>query len=247
MAKGGVPYWLTSYITMGDVDRVESSVASVERKTSAEVVPMVVSRSTSREVGERLSFWMAWAIGIMFVLLFVGAFDSAMERLAHDIAEALGMWVNSQTLAEIKWLMIVFLVLVAGGIAWLLARALADIGVVQRIVFGSKNCVRAVEKRAETEFLAAEMRQTQQRTGVLIYVSMLERRAVVLADQAVVAKLPKDTWSTLLSDLLASIAAGKMGDGYVRAIEVMGETLAPVFPPQAGDRNELSDRLRILD
>jgi putative membrane protein len=85
--------------------------------------------------------------------------------------------------------------------------------------------------------------KTRGRTGVLIYLSMAEHRAEIVADQAIAEQVPADVWAEALAALIAEVKAGRTGAGLTKAVEMVGEVLAPILPPIPRDENELPDRL----
>lgn len=102
-------------------------------------------------------------------------------------------------------------------------------------------------RRAVEQFLAQNMHTTEGRTGVLIFVSVAERYAEVLADQTINAKVPSGTWQGIVDHLTADLSQGRAADGFVHAIEMAGGHLAQHFPPGLNDPNELPDHLIVLD
>jgi putative membrane protein len=101
-------------------------------------------------------------------------------------------------------------------------------------------------RRAVEQFLAQNLHTTVGRTGVLIFVSVAERFAEVLADAAIHAKVPETAWQTIVSDLTDHIGKGQAGDGFVRAIAAVGEHLARHFPPDTHAPHALSNHLIVL-
>lgn len=104
-----------------------------------------------------------------------------------------------------------------------------------------------VERRAKEQFLAQNLHTTAGRTGALIFVSVAERHAIVLADKAIDQKVADGTWQTIVDRLTSEIAIGRAADGFIHAIETTGALLAEHFPPGAIDSNELPDHLIVLD
>lgn len=102
-------------------------------------------------------------------------------------------------------------------------------------------------RRAVEQFLVQNLHTTSGRTGVLIFVSVAERYAEVLADIGIDAKVPRGTWKAIVDDLTAQIAAGRAADGFVSAVSAAGAQLAQHFPPGAADPNELPNHLIVLD
>jgi putative membrane protein len=104
-----------------------------------------------------------------------------------------------------------------------------------------------VHRRAVEQFLVQNLHSTAGRTGVLIYVSVAERYAEIIADTGIDAKVPRGTWQAIVDDLTSNIADGKAGDGFVHAVERSGDLLASHFPPGTRDPNELPNHLIIIE
>lgn len=101
-------------------------------------------------------------------------------------------------------------------------------------------------RRAVEQFLAQNLHTTSGRTGVLLFVSVAERYAEIIADKGIDANVPVGTWKKIIDDLTAAIGEGRSADGLVAAIAAIGAHLAQHFPPDARDPNELPDHLIIL-
>ena len=102
-------------------------------------------------------------------------------------------------------------------------------------------------RRATEQFLAQSLHTTAGRTGVLIFVSVAERHAEVLADHGIHARVPEGTWQIIVDNLTNEIGAGRPADGFVQAIEASGDHLSKHFPPGSRDPNELPNHLIVLD
>ena len=88
-------------------------------------------------------------------------------------------------------------------------------------------------RRALEQFLAQNLHTTVGRTGVLIFVSVAERYAEVLADAAIHERVPQAVWRSIVDDLTDALGKGDAAEGFVRAIGAVGEQLARHFPPDA--------------
>ena len=102
-------------------------------------------------------------------------------------------------------------------------------------------------RRAVEQFIAQDLHTTVGRTGVMIFVSVAERYAEILADTGIEAKVEKGTWQTIVDGLAREIGAGRASDGFVYAITEVGTHLARHFPPGTRDPNELPDHLIVLN
>ena len=89
------------------------------------------------------------------------------------------------------------------------------------------------------------MHRTRDRNGVMIYVSVAERRAAVIGDQGIHAKLPKGFWNETLGVILEQFKADRYCAGLCMGVERLGEQLVAHFPRASDDRNELSDEVSI--
>jgi putative membrane protein len=92
-------------------------------------------------------------------------------------------------------------------------------------------------------FKAGAERRTIGRTGVLIYLSTGERRAEIVADEAITAVTAPDVWGEAMTALLVEVRAGRAAAGIVAAVGQIGEVLATHFPKTAADTNEIPDKL----
>jgi putative membrane protein len=102
---------------------------------------------------------------------------------------------------------------------------------------------RRVRRRAIAIFQAAAAGRTTGRTGILIYLSLAERRAEIIADEAILKITDEHTWGEAMTDLLTNVREGRVGDGIAAAVERVGVVLAEHFPRSAVDRNEIPDQL----
>src|SRR5262249_21049067 len=75
------------------------------------------------------------------------------------------------------------------------------------------------------QFLAQGIHLTEHRTGVLIFASVAERYAEIVADSGINAKVQPDVWSKAVAAMISAIKDGRPGDGFVAAVELCGEQL----------------------
>ena len=101
-----------------------------------------------------------------------------------------------------------------------------------------------VQRAAEHAFHQLGLVETRDRTGILIYVSLLERRVVVLADRGIHARVADGTWDGVVERIVDGIRRGEADDGLVAGIRLCGEILERHVPRRADDANELPDRPR---
>jgi putative membrane protein len=100
-----------------------------------------------------------------------------------------------------------------------------------------------VRARAVMLFRVGVDARTSGRTGILIYLSEAERRAEIVADEGISAKVSPEIWGEAMAALLSELSAGRAGAGLIAAVERVGAVLAEHCPRAADDVNELPDRL----
>jgi putative membrane protein len=104
----------------------------------------------------------------------------------------------------------------------------------------------AAERGARLTFLGEGVARTRERTGILIYLSLLEHQVVVLADEGIAARVDESVWQVVVGRILGGIREGAAERGLAEGVALCGDTLAAHFPPGADNPNELPDPLRRL-
>jgi len=102
---------------------------------------------------------------------------------------------------------------------------------------------RRVRRRAVALFRAAAESRTTGRTGILIYLSVAERRAEIVADDAILKVTTPETWGEAMTALILELREGRAAEGLVKAIGMVGAVLSEHFPRAADDVNEIPDKL----
>jgi putative membrane protein len=214
-----IPVWLKRYLNNAGLEQIRKTILDVEKTTSGEIVPMIVQRSS--------------VIGHVPVILFCvfSLFFFLFGLEAHQ-ARLFG------TVSRL-WL------IVDAGVFAVLSSFLSRCTFIQRQLTPQQDLGAQVAMRAEVEFYEAGLDKTAGATGILIFLSMMERHVVVLADKAIASRLPQSTWNDLVQLLLEGARCRDLGTGFSKAIRRCGELLSPHFPIQPGDTNELSDNLII--
>ena len=214
-----------------DHDRVSAAVSAAEAHSAGEIVTIVTDRSDG--------YWdvaLAWAAliaatAILALSLTPAFYLGLIDRLT-------GAWANEWTPGEIF--------AVALGVATLMFLGMLLIQLWQPLKFlliPPPVKARRVLARAITCFKVGAERRTHGRTGILIYLSMREHRAEIVADAAITSKVSPEVWGEAMAAMLPEIKAGRIADGMIAAIERVGAVLAEHFPRDENDTNELPDRL----
>jgi putative membrane protein len=106
---------------------------------------------------------------------------------------------------------------------------------------------RAEAHRAAMEqFMIRGMARKQNRAGVLIFVSLAEHYARIVADDGIASKVRQSVWQDAIDALLDRAGNGEMAEGFVIAVEKCGKVLAEHFPPETDVKDELPDRIYLI-
>jgi putative membrane protein len=224
---------MASLTPMTDADRarVSAAVAEAESSSAGEIVTILADRSDG--YGDVALAWSA-AVGLAALLALVLAPDfylGVYERLT-------GGWVHEWTPRLVFGVAALVVSLKFAGM-WLLMlwqpmRLFLTPGAVRHA---------RVRARAITCFKVGAERRTHGRTGILIYLSMAEHRAEIVADEAIAAKVSAEVWGDAMAAMLAELKQDRLADGLIAAVTQVGAVLAQHFPRAADDQNELPDRL----
>jgi len=196
-----------------DLRAIHAALVAAERRTVGEILPVVLERSDPYPEAHWLATLTTPLIG----------------------AVGLALWLPREEPA-----LLLSCLLGLGALGYAGARFLPD---VQRFFLRESRARKVVEEQAFQEFHRYELHRTQARTGVLLFVSLLERRAVVLADSGIDARVEPEQWTRTIELVLDGIRRGSLRAGLESGIHSAGEVLARHFPVEAGDRNELPDRV----
>jgi putative membrane protein len=222
---------VTVRLSEADHVLVSAAVAKAERESDGEVVTIVAQRSDAyHDVG------LHYAVLAMLLVPTLGAL------LPQDwIDWALGLVFGWNATLSFRLLMVLLFVKLA--VVFLIVRyALAWMKLRMALTPASTK-TRRVRRRAVELFRAGTEKRTKGRTGVLLYLSLLEHRAEIVADEAIHSRVAPDVWGDAMAVLVEHVKAGRVGEGMAAAVEKIGTVLAECLPPTLDNPNELPDRL----
>jgi TPM domain len=101
-------------------------------------------------------------------------------------------------------------------------------------------------QRAREVFARLGVWDTEENTGVLIYVQLVDRRIEIIADRGVAARVPQHDWDAICRTMERAFKAGDYPQGALDAIAAVTEILAREFPARGAQANELPDKPAVL-
>ncbi len=209
---------------------VESAVSAAESKTSCEIVPVVATASGRYDRSEDLvGLWFAMVGAVVAFLTFPGRNDQ-------------GTWGEIPLLGQVGLLVLVML------ICFIVGAVLADRFRNLRLLFTPRShMLQEVNLRARELFFDRRVHHTAGASGVLIFVSLYERTAVVLGDRSVVETLGEKFPEELCQRLTSNLRTQDVASAICDTIQHAATSLQTALPRTASDVNELPDTLVLLD
>jgi putative membrane protein len=210
---------------------VGEAVTAAEAQTSGEIVTVLADASDGYT-----DVALLWAAGAAFTAM--SAFAAIPEPFLDTWDRIIGGWGHHWTTGDLAS-MVIGLGLVA-FLAMLLIQQWQPLK--YALIPGPTKTIR-VHNQAVRQFKVGAERRTTGRTGVMIYLSMREHRAEIVADESIASKVPAEVWGEAMGDMLSEIRKGAIAEGLALGIRDVGFLLAQHFPRGSEDQNELPDRL----
>lgn len=210
--------------SQAELAAVAEAARQAEERTSGEIVPYVVGASDGYED----ACWLGGLIGALAAALGSG--------LVHWLG---GFWGG----AGLAW---TTLPVAAGAALGYAATRTSE--VVRRLLVADEVLDRRVRRRALQAFVEEEVFRTRDRTGILLFVSLFERRVAVLGDAGINRSVEPGAWDEIVAGLVAGIRSGRPGAALIAAIHACGELLQRHgVTLRADDTDELANRLRLRE
>lgn len=207
--------------TDDDRRKIHAAVQAAERRTTGEIVPMVVPSSARYSEARSLAGLAASLLALTALLTLDQGWGAYGWQEHHP-----------------GWIMLGVL------LAYALGHGTGSLPFCVRLFVSRERMAFKVRRRAELAFYEHGLHKTREGTGILIMASLMERRVQVLADKAINERVPPGTWDNLVQEMLQGINDGRPTEAFCRAIERCGDLLAQHFPVRPDDNpDELADDL----
>ena len=219
------------HMTADDHALVSEAVRAAEMQCDGEIVTIVTD--VSDHYADTPHKWAA--IGAFLATSALLVFPAFFEGVINGFTDG---W-NQHVEAEDYVFIVLIVAVVSYGLFWalMLPRKI-------RLAFTAKGVkARRVRDKAIACFRIGAEARTVGHTGILIYVSLHEHRAEIVADKAIAERVAPEEWGDAMAILIGRIKRGEAGQGMADAVTAVGALLTTHFPKTAADTNELPDRL----
>ena len=203
------------FLTKVEQDTISDIVQQMEQQTSGEIVPMVVSASHSYPAAIICG---ATALALPVSLLLMPVVSSFF-------------WLGSQNV----WVFIALFVALYGILHGLVHR----FAWLKRLFLSRSQVEAEVQEAALASFFTEKLYKTKDANGILIFISVLERKVWVLADAGINARIDPRQWQGIIDLITQGIKEKRQCQALCQAIVQIGDLLKAHFPHQKDDIDEL--------
>jgi putative membrane protein len=197
--------------------QVEAAVAAAEKKTAGEIVVMIVPGSYSYPMAEVIGAAVCALPVAVLLSVYIGGL----------------LWIGTRDM----WLFMGIYAIAFIGFRSLVKRQLWF----KRRLISKREVEEEVQEAAITAFYQNGLFRTRDETGVLLYISVFERKVWVLGDRGINGKVPKDAWTEVVDVITDGIREKRPAEAICTAVESVGEMLSRHFPVKPDDTNELKN------
>jgi putative membrane protein len=203
------------FLTQAEQDKISAIVQQMEQQTSGEIVPMIVSESHAYPT--------AMICGASILALPLALF-------LMPITGGL-LWLGSQNV----WVFLALFMTLYGFFYELIQR----VTWLKRLFLSRKQVEAEVAEEALTCFFTEKLYKTRDENGILLFISLLERKVWVLADSGINNRIDPQQWQGIIDLITRGIKEKRQFEAICEAIRQIGSILTSHFPVKDNDTNEL--------
>jgi len=228
------------HLTPEDLAAIEAAVREAEARTTGEIYCVVAHDSS--HYGETP---LAWAAGVALLgpalLLLFGVHVTIPDFFSAWTASEVGVAIENAVHAALIG------AVVTQAVLFVVTGLIVEIPAVRRVLTPKSLKRQRVKRRAVEQFAAKNLHATRARTGLMIFVSLDERMAELIADEGIADHVDSHVWDGAMAALTEGLKRGDPAAGFKAAIGRCADVLADKFPADAADNpNEIPDAVVVL-
>ena len=218
-------------LSKDDMKKIGSAVKKAESKTSGEIATAMIKESYDYAIYELM---FAVVIGFLYFVIMM-FFSGNIEQFLQE-----KFWDYSVNYLIMFYGFSTFIVIA-------IFYFIGNISSIDRLIVPKKVRNQKVQERATRYFMESGVYNTKDRTGILIFISIMERRVELLADSGISEKIPTEKWQNIVDNIIKGIKQKEITEHLMESINECGDLLAKHFSIQSDDKNELTDDIDILE
>ncbi len=204
-------------LTASEQEQIKSAIHGAETSTGAEILPIVVQRSSP--IGHQ-----PLLLSLILLLLLVQLDNTLVlpwslqsSRPWYFLAYAVGAAIIAHIMARSTW--------------------------VQRVLTPNADEMRQVAERASLEFYLARQRYPSENPIVVIFISLMEHRSVILADPVLNEKITGVTWQGVVDIMTPDISTGRIAAAIIKGIEHSAQAIPVELRRPPATTNQIPDHV----
>lgn len=100
--------------------------------------------------------------------------------------------------------------------------------------------------RAVQVFSQLHVWDTEENTGVLLYLQLIDRDIEIVADRGINARVPQEQWEAICQRMESAFRVDRFEEGVIAGLQEITALLAKHFPARAENPNEMPDKPVVL-
>lgn len=224
LETGKYPKWIQSLASTDQIQKLEAQIHTQESKSTGEIAVVIARKSSA-------THFVAPLLGLILYLFF----ETVLLRFFLE-------WILWH-FSFLNWAV----TLLNFSLSFSLGYWLSHFPMFQRMCIPNAMERTQCETRAFAEFQKQGVGKTGKQTGVLIFVSLMERQVLVLGDHTIASKVPATAWEDIIKSMVSDMKNGRLALGIDTGIQRVGEILAKEFPASLENKDELSNEIRFLE
>ncbi len=216
-----------------DLEKIGQAVKEAESETSGEIKVAFIRESYDYAKYELFFALIAGFLSLGVIVLFPGKIEHFIKNM---------FWEYSPVYTAVFFGIFPFIIIT-------IFYLFANLRFLDRIIIPGSVMRKKVHERAIRYFTESGIFNTRDRTGILIFLSFLERRVELIADKGISSKIPQERWDGIVKNITDGIKSGDTVGKLIDSVRECGVILseADKFPIKPDDENELEDDVSVLE
>ena len=209
-----------------DSQKIADATRKAELKTSGEIVTVITHDCANYHANLFLVAVIPFILITAFIVIFSGTYISVLQSLFWEIQ--IDKVVLLTSFIPLVFFIVFFLIF--------------SVPMLKYSIVSKDRMKKEVRLHAESAFFRHGITATEGATGVLIFISMFERRVELLVDYKIKQKINNAEWEKVVNNIIDGIKSDSFVDVLADEIVRCGEILSKDFPRSKDDVDELDNK-----
>jgi putative membrane protein len=209
-----------------DSQKIAEATKTAEMKTSGEIFTVLTQECDDYHGNVFIVSIIPYLLVTAFIIIFSGTFITVLQGMVWEIEQD----------------SLVFMAVIIPLIFFVVFYVLFSIPMLKYNIISKNRMRKEVRLHAESAFFRHGITATEGATGVLIFISMFERRVELLVDYKIQQKISNDKWEEVVLNIIKGIQSDNFVEVLGAEIIRCGDILSNDFPREMDDVDELDNK-----